>query len=81
MRTDHAALTWLQRTPEMIGQQTRWQKRLQEFLSLSSVSREPSMAMLTRCRGGLAAGRVVICRRRRSMNPRLRRPASLEWMH
>ena len=25
VRTDHAALTWLQRTPEMMGQQARWQ--------------------------------------------------------
>ena len=31
MRTDHAVLTWLQRTPEMIGQQARWQERLQAF--------------------------------------------------
>ena len=31
VRTDHAALTWLQRTLEMIGQQARWQERLQEF--------------------------------------------------
>ena len=31
VRTDHAALTWLQRTPEMMGQQACWQERLQEF--------------------------------------------------
>ena len=31
VRTDHAALTWLQRTPEMMGQQARWQEPLQEF--------------------------------------------------
>ena len=31
IRTDHAALTWLQRTPDIIGQQARWQERLQEF--------------------------------------------------
>ena len=28
VRTDHAALTWRQKTPEMIGQQARWQERL-----------------------------------------------------
>ena len=31
IRTDHAALTWLQRTPDIIGQQARRQERLQEF--------------------------------------------------
>ena len=31
VRTDHAALQWLQRTPEPIGQQARWLERLQEF--------------------------------------------------
>ena len=31
VRTDHAVLTWLQKTPEMMGQQARWQERLQEF--------------------------------------------------
>ena len=31
IRTDHAALTWLQRTPDIIGQQARWQERMQEF--------------------------------------------------
>ena len=30
-RTDHAALQWLQRTPEPIGQHGRWLERLQEF--------------------------------------------------
>lgn len=31
LRTDHAALQWLQRTPEPIGQQSRWLERLAEF--------------------------------------------------
>ena len=31
VRTDHAALIWLQKTPDMMGQQARWQERLQEF--------------------------------------------------
>ena len=31
LRTDHAALQWLQRTPEPIGQQGRWLEKLQEF--------------------------------------------------
>ena len=31
IRTDHAALTWLQRTPDIIGQQARWHERLPEF--------------------------------------------------
>ena len=31
VRTDHAALIWLQKTPEMMRQQARWQERLQEF--------------------------------------------------
>ena len=31
VRTDHAALQWLRRTPEPIGQQSRWLKILEEF--------------------------------------------------
>ena len=31
IRTDHAALTWLRRTPEPIGQQARWCEILEEF--------------------------------------------------
>ena len=31
IRTDHAALTWLQRAFELMDQQGRWQERLQEF--------------------------------------------------
>ena len=31
IRTDHAALTWLRRTPEPIGQQARWLEILEEF--------------------------------------------------
>lgn len=31
VRTDHAALTWLRKTPEPIGQQTRWLEILEEF--------------------------------------------------
>lgn len=31
LRTDHAALQWLQRTPDPIGQQARWQEKLSEF--------------------------------------------------
>ena len=31
LRTDHAALRWLQKTPEPIGQQARWLERLAEF--------------------------------------------------
>ena len=31
LRTDHAALKWLRRTPEPIGQQSRWLKILEEF--------------------------------------------------
>ena len=31
VRTDHAALTWLRRTPESIGQQARWLEILEEF--------------------------------------------------
>lgn len=31
LRTDHAALRWLQKTPEPIGQQGRWLERLSEF--------------------------------------------------
>ena len=30
IRTDHAALTWLQRASELMGQQWRWQERLQD---------------------------------------------------
>ena len=31
IRTDHAALQWLKRTPEPIGQQARWLETLEEF--------------------------------------------------
>ena len=31
VRTDHAALQWLRRTPEPIGQQGRWLEQLEEF--------------------------------------------------
>ena len=31
IRTDHAALQWLRRTPEPIGQQARWLEQLEEF--------------------------------------------------
>jgi len=31
VRTDHAALQWLRRTPEPIGQQSRWLEILEEF--------------------------------------------------
>ena len=31
VRMDHAALTWLQRATNLMGQQGRWQERLQEF--------------------------------------------------
>lgn len=31
VRTDHAALRWLRRTPEPIGQQSRWLEVLEEF--------------------------------------------------
>jgi len=31
VRTDHSALTWLRRTSDRIGQQTRWLEQLEEF--------------------------------------------------
>jgi len=31
VRTDHAALVWLRRTPELIGQQARWMETMEEF--------------------------------------------------
>ena len=31
IRTDHAALQWLRRVPEPIGQQARWQEQLEEY--------------------------------------------------
>ena len=31
IRSDHAALSWLRKTPEPIGQQARWLERLEEF--------------------------------------------------
>ena len=31
VRTDHAALTWLRKTPDPIGQQARWLEVLEEF--------------------------------------------------
>ena len=40
VRTDHAALTWLQRAPEILGQQARWLERLQEFNFKSNIDRD-----------------------------------------
>jgi transposase InsO family protein len=34
VRTDHAALTWLKRTPEPIGQQARWLEQMEEYTFL-----------------------------------------------
>jgi transposase InsO family protein len=31
VRTDHAALTWLKRTPDPIGQQARWLEQMEEY--------------------------------------------------
>ena len=31
VRTDHAALSWLKRTPDPIGQQARWLEQMEEF--------------------------------------------------
>jgi len=31
VRTDHAALTWLRRTPEPVGQQARWLEQMEEY--------------------------------------------------
>jgi len=31
VRTDHAALTWLRRTPDPIGQQARWLEQMEEY--------------------------------------------------
>jgi len=31
VRTDHAALSWLRRTPDPIGQQARWLEQMEEF--------------------------------------------------
>ena len=31
IRTDHAALTWLRKTPDPIGQQARWLEQMEEF--------------------------------------------------
>ena len=31
IQTDHAALLWLRKTPEPIGQQARWLKILEQF--------------------------------------------------
>ena len=31
IRTDHSALTWLRKTPDQIGQQSRWLEQLEEF--------------------------------------------------
>jgi len=31
VRTDHAALTWLKRTPDPIGQQARWLEVMEEY--------------------------------------------------
>ena len=31
IRTDHSALTWLRRTPDPVGQQSRWLEQLEEY--------------------------------------------------
>ena len=62
IRTDHAALTWLQRTPEMMGQQARWQERLPEFNF--KIQHRPGtkhgMEILARSHGDRVAVRCVV---------------------
>ena len=51
LRTDHAALKWLRRTPEQIGQQSRWLEILEEFDF--TIEHRPVLCTptLTRCPG------------------------------
>ena len=60
VRTDHAALTWLQRIPEIIGQQNRWQERLQEYSF--KIEHRPGLntKMLTRSHDDRVAVRGVV---------------------
>ena len=47
IRTDHAPLTLLRRTPDPIGQQARWLEIMEEFTSKSSTGQDSNMGMLT----------------------------------
>lgn len=49
MRTDHAALQWLRKTPEPMGQQARCLERLAELISTLCIVQEGIMQMPMRC--------------------------------
>ena len=61
VRTDHAALTWLRRTPDPIGQQARWLEQMEEYdfvvehragsshSNADSLSRRPCAKKQCRC--------------------------------
>lgn len=71
LRTDHAALQWLQRKPEPIGQQARWLESCQNTTSASFIAQGDNMATPTQCHGNpaVSVGRTpqnctyVVCRR------------------
>ena len=62
VRTDHAALTWLRRVPEPIGQQARWLEQMEEFdfsvehragrshANADGLSRKPCVQKECRCK-------------------------------
>ena len=47
VRTDHAALTWLKRTPDLIGQQAKWLEQMEEYNFTIEHCQEPAMGMPT----------------------------------
>ena len=67
VRTDHAALTWLRRTPEPIGQQARWLEQMEEYdfvvehragsshSNADSLSRRPCAKKQCRCQEDTSA--------------------------
>ena len=54
IRTDHDALTWLQRTPHIIGQQARWQNACKNSTLRSSTGLGHDTVMRTHYRDGPA---------------------------
>jgi len=45
IRTDHAALQWLRRTPEPMGQLARWMTLIEKLTSKSSIEQVLNMIM------------------------------------
>ena len=62
LRTDHSALSYLQRAPNLMGQQARWQEKLGDFslILFTAVVRNMGMQMVVRVFLVLRAVRLVL---------------------